>query len=54
MHAIQMELACRGYMDEPDGAPDAGAWPPPYDPGRALLMRRALERVLDACLDFAR
>ena len=51
-HAIQMELACRGYMDEPvEPGPDN--WPPQYDPGRAAEMRAALTRVLTACRDFA-
>lgn len=53
VHAVQMELACRGYMDEPDGAPAPDAWPPPYDPDRARFMRGALTQVLNACLDFA-
>jgi formiminoglutamase len=53
VHAIQMELACRGYMDEPPGAPAPGAWPTPYDPGRAAPMRAALANVLEACLAFA-
>ena len=53
IHAIQMELACRGYMDEP-AEPGPSNWPPPYDPERAATMRAALTRVLTACLDFAR
>jgi formiminoglutamase len=52
VHAIQMELACRGYMAEPD-APAPGAWPTPYHPLRAEPMRAALRQVLGACLDFA-
>jgi formiminoglutamase len=51
-HAIQMELACRGYMDEP-AEPGPGNWPPRYDPDRAAEMRAALTRVLTACRDFA-
>jgi formiminoglutamase len=50
VHAIQMELACRAYMDEP---PIGESWPPPFDPARAALLRAALIRVLQACLDFA-
>jgi N-formylglutamate deformylase len=53
VHAIQMELACRGYMEEP-AAVSEGEWPPPYDPARAARMRATLEEVLKACLDFAR
>jgi N-formylglutamate deformylase len=52
VHAVQMELACRGYMDETPA--EAGAWPPPYDPGRAATMRTALISILNASLDFAR
>ena len=52
VHAIQMELACRGYMDEP-AEPGLNNWPPQYDPERAAEMRAALTRVLTACLAFA-
>ena len=52
VHAIQMELACRGYMDEPD-IPTPDNWPPPFDEGRAAAMIGVLEGVLRACLDFA-
>jgi len=54
IHAIQMELACRGYMDEPPGPPTPDNWPTPYDPDRARFMGGALTHVLNACLDFAR
>ena len=53
VHAVQMELACRSYMDETPGAVGQGAWPPPYDPERAAPMRAVLRDILDACLDFA-
>lgn len=52
VHAVQMELACRGYMDETPVEPEL--WPSPYDPARAAAMRGALAKVLNACLDFAR
>jgi N-formylglutamate deformylase len=54
VHAIQMELACRGYMDEPVDPPTPETWPTPYDPTRAAPMRETLTRVLNACLAFAR
>ncbi|MGA0608283.1 N-formylglutamate deformylase [Phenylobacterium sp. VNQ135] len=54
VHAIQMELACRGYMDEPEGEPSPETWPTPYDADRARFMRQTLTHVLNACLDFAR
>ena len=53
IHAIQMELACRSYMDEPEGLLNSLVWPTPFDPARAAPMREALTRVLTACLDFA-
>ena len=52
IYAIQMELACRGYLDEPAEVSPA-TWPPKYDPDRAAKMRAALTRVLTACRDFA-
>jgi N-formylglutamate deformylase len=52
VHAIQLELACRGYMDEPD-APSPQNWPTPYDEKRAAKMREVLQRVLVACIAFA-
>jgi N-formylglutamate deformylase len=53
VHALQMELACRGYMDEPPTPPTRDTWPTPYDDERAAPMRAALTQVLTACLDFA-
>jgi len=52
VHCIQMELACRGYMDEPD-TPTPGNWPTPLRAGGAPV-RPVLEQVIDACLRFAR
>lgn len=54
VHAIQMELACRGYMDEPPGLLTSAIWPTPYVESRAAPMRAALINVLNACLDFAK
>lgn len=53
IHAVQMELACRGYMDEPPGAPTQENWPPPYDADRAAPIRTALVDVINRCLEFA-
>ncbi len=53
VHAIQMELACRGYMDEPAGPPTPETWPSPFDPDRAAAMTLALTGVLEACLAVA-
>jgi formiminoglutamase len=52
VHAIQMELAIRGYMDEPD-LPDEGNWPPPFDPARAAPITVTLSDILKACIAFA-
>jgi N-formylglutamate deformylase len=53
VHALQMELACRGYMAEESGTLDPGNWPPPYDEIRATNMRAVLRVILQACLTFA-
>ena len=52
VHSIQMELACRGYMDEPSGPPEPKTWPTPYSEARSAPMRGALTDVLKACLAF--
>jgi N-formylglutamate deformylase len=48
IHAIQMELAMRGYLDE------AGEWPPRWDDGRAELLHPMLRNIMTACLNFAK
>lgn len=53
VHAIQMELACRGYMDDPLGAIDQNRWPTPWDPSKAARMRSALKEILESVLRFA-
>jgi len=53
VHAIQMELACRGYMREPIGPPSPDSWPAPYDPATAAPIRALLARILAACIAFA-
>jgi len=52
VHAIQMELACRSYMQEPPDTPAEHNWPPPYDPAHASGTRDVLKQVLQACLSF--
>ncbi|WP_338426305.1 N-formylglutamate deformylase [Sphingopyxis kveilinensis] len=51
VHAIQMELAQRGYMAEPDAITHAN-WPSPLDLHTAI--RPVLEQVIAATLDFAK
>ena len=53
VHAVQMELACRGYLREPLGAVDEGTWPCAWDEGFAAPMRAVLEQVLTTCIGFA-
>ena len=53
VHAIQMELADRGYILDPAGPVSSDNWPSPYDPDRAEPMRRHLRAVLTACITFA-
>ena len=48
VHAIQMELAMRGYLDE------TGPWPPVWDKARAERLQPVLRDVLSACLAFAK
>jgi formiminoglutamase len=53
VHAIQMELAWRGYLPEPtDVTPET--WPVAYEPAHAEPVRRVLETALSALLGFAR
>lgn len=52
VHSIQMELACRGYIDEP-AVPSPDNWPTPWDPERAAPLREVLRQVLSACIVFA-
>ncbi len=53
VHAVQMELACRGYLREPTGPIGPENWPVPYDEERAAPMRAVLRRVLASCIAFA-
>lgn len=52
VHAIQMELAMRGYLEEPE-APDEANWPPDFDAGRAADMVAILGELLHCCMRFA-
>ncbi len=54
VHAIQMELACRGYLREPEGPVGEADWPVPYDDAFAAPIRDTLARILQHCLDVAR
>ena len=49
VEALQLELACRAYMQEPDH-PAPENWPTPIDEKRAAATRATLKRVLEAIL----
>jgi formiminoglutamase len=50
VEALQMELACRAYMQEPERpAPDN--WPAPIDQKRAAPTRATLKRVLETMVE---
>jgi N-formylglutamate deformylase len=53
VHAVQMELACRGYLDEADPPTEAN-WPPGFDTAHADPLRSLLTQVLEACVGFTR
>jgi formiminoglutamase len=60
VHAIQMELACRCYLHEPNeenwasgGLYDRDNWPPPYEEQHAAPIRMMLHGVLRTCIAFA-
>ena len=52
VHAIQMELAMRGYLDEPADVNETN-WPQPLDPARAADLTPNLRDILAACIAFA-
>ncbi|HEY3777441.1 MAG TPA: N-formylglutamate deformylase [Rhizomicrobium sp.] len=52
IHAVQLELAMRGYLEEPK-VPEPENWPPPYDAVSAAPMCATLKKILEACLEFA-
>lgn len=53
VHAVQMELACRGYMHEPIPDVSDANWPTPYDPVYAAPISATLTAILEDCLSFA-
>jgi len=52
VHALQMELSCRAYVDEPIGPVDPSNWPTPYDVSYAAPVRKILDEILFAALDW--
>ena len=53
VHAIQMELAMRGYLHEPSDAINEHNWPASLEDTHAATLRVALRDILDACMRFA-
>jgi N-formylglutamate deformylase len=53
VHAMQMELACRGYMAEPD-AVTLSNWPSEYNAKFARPLRQVLQRILESALEWSR
>lgn len=53
VHCVQMELACRSYLEEPENELTPDNWPPEFDASRASEVRGVLRQALLACLGFA-
>jgi formiminoglutamase len=53
IHAIQMELACRTYMDEPPYV-TSNNWPSAFDEARADDARALVKDILVSCANYAR
>jgi len=52
VHAVQMELGCRGYIEEPEVVTPEN-WPTPFNSDAATPLRTVLRAVLERCLLFA-
>ncbi len=53
VHAVQLELACRGYLREPADKVDESNWPVAYDADYARPLAATLQTLLTACIEFA-
>jgi formiminoglutamase len=53
IHALQMELAMRGYLFEPAEPINEHNWPTSLDDAHAATLRVALRDILDSCVKFA-
>jgi len=53
IHSLQMELAMRGYLHEPEDALHENNWPASLEDAHAATLRVALRDILDACVKFA-
>lgn len=52
VHAIQMELSCRGYMKETPGPVSEKEWPTAWDENTARPIQNHLREALESCLAF--
>jgi formiminoglutamase len=52
VHAVQMELACRSYMEEPPIVSE-GTWPTSFNEAVARTMRKVLTEIIGACRRWA-
>ncbi|MDD2876591.1 MAG: N-formylglutamate deformylase [Acidiphilium sp.] len=50
IHAIQLELACRAYIDEPESCISPENWPPAYSTERAAQIRSLLIECIEICM----
>lgn len=53
VHAIQMEIAMRAYLREPEGLTASPDWPPAWDAHHAAPLRDHLRTILAAARRFA-
>jgi N-formylglutamate deformylase len=54
IHALQMELSNRGYLNEPEGKGTSETWPVPFDAAYAAPIRATLKTILQTALDWAK
>ena len=52
VHTVQLELAMRGYLEEPSADLQEHNWPPPYEPAGAAGLVGTLRRVIEAAVGF--
>lgn len=50
VHAVQLELACRTYIDEPDGPITPDNWPSSFTVERATAITPLLQSIIQCCL----
>ena len=53
VHAVQLELAMRGYLEEPGGDLREDNWPPSYEAARVTGFVGTLRRAMETMIRFA-